>query len=91
MCAVYIHICVHVYDRPVARGGSVGSEELPSQRKVHYLVMKGPLFKKKVHVLKQKVQTTIITTPYRDVDIGLTGSAAAKLRFHPQLKIVVIN
>ena len=32
--------------RPVARGGSVGSEELPSQRKVHYLVMKGPLLKK---------------------------------------------
>ena len=71
--------------RPVVRGGgSVGSEEPPSQRKVHFL-------KNKVHLLKQKVQTTIITTPYRDVGIGPAGSAAARLRFHPQLKIVVIN
>ena len=30
-----------------SQGGSVGSEEPPSQRKVHYLVMKGPPFKTK--------------------------------------------
>ena len=29
-----------------SQGGLVGSEEPPSQRKVHYHVMKGPLFKK---------------------------------------------
>ena len=73
-----------------SQGGSVGSEEPPSQRKVHYLVMKGPLLKK-VHLLNKKVQTTIITISYRDVDIDPAGSAAARLRFHPQLKIVVIN
>ena len=35
-----------IINRPVAREDSVGSEEPPSQRKVHYSVMKGPLFKK---------------------------------------------
>ena len=35
--------------------GSVGSEETPSQRKVHYLVIKGPLFETK---------GTVITTPH---------------------------
>ena len=29
-----------------SQGGLVDSEEPPSQRKVHYLVMKGPLLKK---------------------------------------------
>ena len=32
----------------------------------------------------QKVKTTIITIPYRDVGIGPAGSAAAKLWFHSQ-------
>ena len=86
---IYIHIYIYIY-RPIARG-SVGSKEPPSQRKVHYLVMKGPLFKNKVHLLKQKVQTTIMTTPYRDIGIGLAGSVAARLQFHPQLKIVMIS
>ena len=55
--------------------------------------MKGPLLKNKVHLLKQKVQnrSTVITTPYRDVGIGPTDLAAARLEFHPQLKIGVIN
>ena len=79
---IRIFYCIVIlYYKPVARGGS---EELPSQRKVHFL-------KNKVHLLKQKVQITIITTLYRDVGIGQAGSAAARLRFHPQLKIVVIN
>ena len=73
----------------LSQGGLVGSEELPSQRKVHYLVMKGTLFKNKVHLLNKR--STVITTPYRDVGIGPADSAAARPKFHLQLKIVVIN
>ena len=68
----------------------VGLEEPPSQRKVHYLKMKDPLFKNEVgYLLKQKVCYNY--TLYRDVGIGPADSAAARVKFHPQLKIVVIN
>ena len=69
-------------DQACSQGGSVGSEEPPSQRKVHYLVMKAPPFKKR---------STVITTPYRDVGIGLADLAATRLKFCPQLKLVLIN
>ena len=55
-----------------SQGGSVGSEEPHSQRKVHFL-------KKKVHCYN------------RDLGIGPVDLAAARLKFHSQLKIVVIN
>ena len=38
--ASYIYVAIAQAN---SQGGSVGSEELPSQRKVHYLVLKGPL------------------------------------------------
>ena len=45
--------------------------------------MKGPLFK--------KGPLLATTTPYRDVGIGPEDLAATRLKFHPELKIVVIN
>ena len=61
--------------------GSVGSEEPPSQRKVHFSKIRSTFLKR----------STVITTPYRDIGIGPADSAAAKLKFHPQLKVVLIN
>ena len=68
-----------------ARGpwGLVGLEEPPSQRKVHYLVMKGLLFKNKLHLLKQKIHYYNYTI--RGHRNSLADSAAARLNFHPQL------
>ena len=46
-----------------SQGGSVGSEEPPSQIKVHYFVMKGPPFETKGSPLKTKGPQFYITTP----------------------------
>ena len=73
--------------RPVARGGSVGSEELPSPKKGPLSCNERSTFKK-IRSTFQNKRSTVIT---RDVGIGPADLAAARLEFHPQLKIVVIN
>ena len=42
---------LHILTQARSQGDFVGSEEPPSQRKVHYLAMKGPPFKTKVSLL----------------------------------------
>ena len=75
----YIRSYVYMLLRPVARGSSVGSEEPPSQREVHYLVMKGPLLKNKVHLLKQKVHCYNYTIQGCRNWPGRLGSCQAKV------------
>ena len=53
----YVHRYIYTYlHRPIARGfGRFRRTALPKKSRVHYLVIKGPLLKHKVHLLKQKV------------------------------------
>ena len=74
-----------------SQGGSVGSEEPHLQRKVLYLVMKGPLFKNKLHILKYKVHCYNYTIQGNRNWPGRLGSCQAKVSPTIKLKIVAIN